>query len=198
LSAWRVRRYLEQSRPRSCTPQLNSGALDDQSATPVSLRSAATCWLATLLFTSGCNRGHQRPPPRSSPPPIAVPHSRLIPPGTRQVPAAIARVRTPAQIALPDSARVGDSIPILITTYGGGCIWEDSTEIAAHELRADMRPYQRVPDGRGLVSCSAEIRVNERMAILTFGAPGLATIVVHGRVMEGDSVVSVSRSVRVH
>ena len=92
-----------------------------------------------------CDSSHREPPrlpPRTSPPATSVPDSRRIPPGTRQVPAAIARLRAPVHIALPDSALVGERIRILITTYG-------------------------------------------------------ATVVVHGRLFEGDSVVSESRSVRV-
>lgn len=160
--------------------------------------NAGPRWLAGVMLLTACEAERQPQPSRPSPPRVTVPDSRRIPPGTRQVPAAIAGMGAPVQVAVPDSAAVGDSIPILITTFAGGCIWEDTTEIVVNDLRAEVRPYQRVPGGRGLVTCSAEILVNERQAMVAFGAPGLATIVVHGRSIKGDSLVTATRSVRVH
>lgn len=82
-----------------------------------------------------------------------------------------------------------------LTTYGGGCIHEDTTIIAVDSLTADISPYQRVPTH--VTACTMELRINARSLLVTFAVPGRATVTIHGRAQPGDSAVTLLRTIQV-
>ena len=127
--------------------------------------------------------------------------SATVPPGRsvdsmRQVLGAIVYFGDGPEIGVPPSGRVGQAIPMMVTTYGGGCIREDTTVITVHSLTADISPYQHIPADPGTV-CTAELRINRRSLLVTFNVPGRAAIKVTGRAVPGDSVVTVRRTILV-
>ena len=115
---------------------------------------------------------------------------------THLVPGTLFHFGEGPEIGVPSTARIGEAIPLTVTTYGGGCTGEDTTVIAVDSLIADIRPYQRVPTGPE--TCIAILRVNRRSLLVTFTTRGRATIRVHGRAEPGDSAVTVTRTVLVH
>jgi hypothetical protein len=113
----------------------------------------------------------------------------------RQVLGAIVHFGDGPEIGIPRSGRVGQAVPVMVTTYGGGCIREDTTVIAVDSLTADISPYQRIPADPGNETCTAELNVNRRLLLVTFSVPGRATIKVNGRAVPCDSVVALRRTV---
>ncbi len=102
-----------------------------------------------------------------------------------------------AVVNVPAAARAGEPVAVSVTTYGGGCISEDTTVVTVAGARADVVPYQRVYTPRANEACTDELRINPRQLRLTFAAPGAARVVVTGRASPGDSLVQIVRAVDV-
>ena len=101
----------------------------------------------------------------------------------------------PLTVSVPTRARAGEPFVVGVTTYGGGCISEDTTTVRLEGQRADVVPYQRVyaPPLNG--ACTLQLRVTRREVHVAFPSPGVATVRVTGRASPGDSVVQVERAV---
>ena len=109
--------------------------------------------------------------------------------------ARIAFYSDPAVVDVPAAAAVGVPLPVAVTTYGGGCVGEDTTVTFVEGLRADVVPYQRVITGN--IGCTLELRITKRQIAIVFPAAGRATVRVIGRASPGDSLVVVERGVTV-
>lgn len=103
-----------------------------------------------------------------------------------------------AVVTVPATARAGEPVVVGVTTYGGGCVREDTTVTTVVGVRADVVPYQLVYTPRANEACTLELRINARQVRLTFGTPGPAQVVVTGRVAgPGDSLVRIVRAIDV-
>ena len=101
----------------------------------------------------------------------------------------------PVVVDVPAAAVAGVPLTVAVTTYGGGCVGEDTTVTFVEGLHADVVPYQRVITGN--IGCTLELRITKRQVAIVFPAAGRATVRVIGRSSPSDSVVVVERSVAV-
>jgi hypothetical protein len=111
--------------------------------------------------------------------------------------AVIAFYGDPLVVEVPSTARAGAPFDVGVTTYGGGCIAEDTTVATVADRLADVVPYQRIHRPGPNEGCTLELRITRRTARVTFPTAGLAVVRVTGRAAPGDSLVSVVRAVRV-
>lgn len=98
----------------------------------------------------------------------------------------------PVLTRVPDTVAAGRSFSVSIRTYGGGCVRKGDTEVAQEERSATVTPFD-VHSGANV--CTAELKLFEHTATVTFRSPGSATVRFRGRAEPGDSVVTVSRPV---
>lgn len=90
-----------------------------------------------------------------------------------------------ARVDAPASAAVGETFAVKITTYGGGCILQGTTDVSASDAGAELTPYDRYYVGDN--DCTADLRFYEHTAELRFDTAGEKTIRVHGRRV-GDGI----------
>jgi hypothetical protein len=108
----------------------------------------------------------------------------------------LARLRfgsDPLVVEVPATARAGEPVEIHVTTYGGGCIREDTTVASVAGLDAEVVPYQLVYVTRPDEFCALVLRVTRRSVHLTFSTAGRARVRVIGRQAPGDSLIVVTR-----
>ena len=103
----------------------------------------------------------------------------------------------PLLVEVPPTATAGAPFTVAVTTYGGGCIAEDTTVVKVQGNRVDVVPYQRIylpaPNG----ACTQELRITRRQASVVVPTAGNAIVRVIGRAAPGDSLVQVLRVVKV-
>ena len=83
----------------------------------------------------------------------------------------------PVMIDAPQVAQLGADIPVVITTYRGGCVTRDRTDIVLAVDSADIVPYDRVQLEE---ACPLVLITDPREEIVRFDTPGVKTIRVHG------------------
>lgn len=103
----------------------------------------------------------------------------------------------PFRVQAPASAVAGQPFDVSVTTYGGGCIGEDTTLVEGRAHGADVVPYQRVYRPAANGGCTMELRITQRQVHVLIAESGEATIRVIGRTSPGDSLVSAERTVSV-
>lgn len=93
----------------------------------------------------------------------------------------------PARIQAPTTAQVGERVVVRVETYGDGCIEFGLTEVTATATAADVRPLDRrlIPGDDG--GCTLILKAIAHEATLTFDTPGVKTVTVHGRRVNGRS-----------
>ena len=111
---------------------------------------------------------------------LAIGEPALVPGQTVRRVATIGFYGDPIVVGLPATARAG--APTTVTVAG---------------RVAEVGPYQRVCTPRPNEGCTRELRITERRVSVTFAALGAATVRVTGRVQPGDSLVTVTRQLRV-
>jgi hypothetical protein len=111
--------------------------------------------------------------------------------------ASIGQSGEPVQVEVPSTAKVGQSVPVAVTTYSGGCISDDTTAVDVHPHLANVVPYQRVYQPRQNEGCTMELRVNRREVGIVFREPGPATVTVYGRTYPGGLLTPVTRQLTV-
>lgn len=89
----------------------------------------------------------------------------------------------PVRIDAPSSARVGESFVVTVTTYGGGCIELERTDVELTDDGADITPLdrRRVPG-----PCTLVLHLFPHEVTLTFATAGTKTIHIHGRRVKGE------------
>ena len=98
----------------------------------------------------------------------------------------------------PSTAAAGQPFEVALTTYGGGCIGEDTTVVDVSGHGADIVPYQRIyQPPQGNVGCTLQMRITRRRVQVLITETGPATVRVIGRASPGDSLVSTERSVSI-
>lgn len=103
----------------------------------------------------------------------------------------------PQTIDVPATARAGEPIQVGVTTYGGGCIREDTTIVTVSGSQAEVVPYQLVYSPKSNEACTAELRVNRRKVSVTFGAAGSAAVIIRGRTSLDGEPATIVRGVEV-
>jgi hypothetical protein len=102
-----------------------------------------------------------------------------------------------AQVTVPAEARAGEPLRVSLTTYGGGCTREDTTEVRVIGLVADVTPYQLAPREGSAMVCTMELRLNRRDVDVLFEDRGAAMVRVIGVSQPGDSAMRIERKVTV-
>lgn len=157
------------------------------------LRQQLTLCGASLLLLSACSPTPTAPAHAS--PGLGLEQQPAPGQSARHI-AAILFYHDPIVIDVPASAHPGQPVDLAITTYGGGCISEDTTVVSTSGLLADVVPYQRVYTPKPPIEgCTMELRITRRLVPLVFSTPGVATVRVTGRAAPGDSLVQVLRAV---
>ena len=100
-------------------------------------------------------------------------------------------------VVIPSVALAGQPFRATVTTYGGGCISEDTTVVSSEAHAADIVPFQRWYQPRQNEGCTMELRINRRQVELTFAQPGVAMVRVYGRGQPDGSLITVVREVKV-
>lgn len=113
-------------------------------------------------------------------------------------PAVLAFYGDTTAVHLAASIRVGEVTTVRFTSFGGGCIVQDRTEVAVTGLRAEVRPYRRessqLPPN---TACTAELRIDQNAAELRFAEPGRARVRIVGLARPGDQPFLLERDLLV-
>ena len=107
----------------------------------------------------------------------------------------VASIGAPSGISVPGTARVGAPVEVTVTTYGGGCVAEDTTVVEVRGHFANVVPFQRVYAPKQSEGCTMELRVNPRHVQVVFTQPGTATVFVFGRVTPDGSLAMIPREI---
>jgi hypothetical protein len=89
----------------------------------------------------------------------------------------------PLLLDVPAVARVGEALEVVVTTYGDGCVSEETTQV---EMSGDdlvtITPFDRriIPSDK-TGRCPAILRKFPHRAELMFTTPGTKTVLVRGR-----------------
>lgn len=86
-----------------------------------------------------------------------------------------------AVLDVPGLAVVGEAFSVRVTTYGGGCISMDRTEVTTTRTGASIRPLDKRYIPRENEACTADLRLYEHEASLRFETTGDKAVDIHGR-----------------
>jgi hypothetical protein len=87
-------------------------------------------------------------------------------------------------VQLAASTRVGEATAVQFITFGGGCVFQDRTEVTVSGLTAEVRPYRReLPPN---TVCTMELRLDRNVAELRFAEPGRARVRIVGLARPGN------------
>jgi hypothetical protein len=107
-------------------------------------------------------------------------------------------VGSPPVVTVPAEGAVGVPIPIIVETFGGGCVRQGDTESNVSGLAANVTPYDSVvvhlPSH---MACTDDLRRYTHHASLTFAAAGSATVRVHGTVQPNGTAIIVERTIQI-
>jgi hypothetical protein len=114
-------------------------------------------------------------------------------------PAALAFYGDTSSIELPSIARVGETVELRFTTFGGSCIRPGRIDVAISDLRAEVRPYLEAPPAElpDTVVCTAELLLDRRVAQLRFDLPGRATVRIVGLAVPEEAPIVLERALQV-
>lgn len=98
----------------------------------------------------------------------------------------------PSVIEVPDTVRVGEDFQVSVRTYGGGCVSQDTTEVAVADRLAQVVPYD-LHSGEGV--CPDVLRTFDHEAVVRFEDEGEAEVRVIGKRMPENAIVAVVRAV---
>jgi hypothetical protein len=98
-------------------------------------------------------------------------------------------------VKLAASIRVGESTPVQFTSFAGGCILQDRTEVEVSGLAAEVRPYRRERPPNTV--CTSDLRLDQNVAELRFAEPGRARVRIVGLARPGNHAVVLERDLLV-
>jgi hypothetical protein len=101
-----------------------------------------------------------------------------------------------SDVQLAATVRVGEVTSVRFTSFGGGCIRQDSTEVVVSGLTADIRPHRL--EGPPNAVCTANLRIDQNGADLRFGEPGRARVRIVGLAQPGDRLFVLERGLLVN
>lgn len=148
----------------------------------ITLAGAAACTPPTAPLSSNALRLEQ---------PLPLPGASALRVGVVRLP------HDSFLVEAPSAATAGQPFTVAVTTYGGGCIGEDTTLVDGTDHRADIVPYQRVYQPSGNSACTLELRVTRRQVQVVISQAGQATVRFIGRASPRDSLISAERSVSI-
>lgn len=153
------------------------------------------CTAGALAVLLGCQASPVAPARQSPELPLAE-QAAVVGASTRRV-AVVYHHEDPAVLEVPETGRVGEPITVQVTTYGGGCVRDDTTVATVAGLQADIVPYQQIftPGPRG--GCTRDLRITRRSVRVVFGTPGPARVRLIGRAQPGDSLIRLERQVTI-
>jgi hypothetical protein len=91
----------------------------------------------------------------------------------------------PVVIQVPGAVKRGESALVRITTYGGGCVSMEDTEISATGDGVVITPYDRRKSG----TCTHVLLRFGHEASVSFDTLGPKTVLVNGRRMPEDELI---------
>ncbi len=102
--------------------------------------------------------------------------------GAEAPPAILAFYGDTGTVELPSSVRVGETVPVRFSTFGGGCSGPGEMDVAISGLGAEIRPYlvKPPPEQPDTVTCTADLRIDWRVAAVRFDRVGRARIRIVG------------------
>jgi hypothetical protein len=110
-------------------------------------------------------------------------------------PAILAFYGDTTALQLAASTRIGEVTTVRFTSFGGGCIRHDTTEVTVSGVIAEVRPYRReLPPN---TVCTSELRIDQNVAELRFAEPGEARVRIVGLARPGDRPYVVERDLLV-
>jgi hypothetical protein len=115
--------------------------------------------------------------------------------GATRGPAILAFYGDTTTLQLAASIRIGEVTSVRFTSFGGGCILHDTTEVTVSGLAAEVRPYRRQLPANTV--CTAELRIDQNVAELRFAEPGHARVRIVGLARPGDRPFVVTRDLLV-
>ncbi len=89
-------------------------------------------------------------------------------------------------IEVPDSAQVGQSFDIAVSTMGNGCVSFGGTEIKVEGRVVEFRPFDLDAAVDDDIACTEILKVFEHRASVQFDQPGPVTVRIHGMVRSTD------------
>src|SRR5918997_3946272 len=108
-------------------------------------------------------------------------------------PALLAFYGDTSIVQLAATVRVGEVTTVRFTSFGGGCIRQDETEVAVSGLTADIRPHRsELPPN---TVCTSELRIDQNVAELRFAEPGRARVRIVGLARPGDRPFVLERDI---
>jgi hypothetical protein len=98
-------------------------------------------------------------------------------------------------VELAPATRVGEVTTLRFTSFSGGCVRPDSTDVTVSGLNAEVHPHRRQlpPDA----VCTLDLRLDMNVAQLQFAEPGLARVRIVGLARPGDTPFVVERDLLV-
>ncbi|HEY4057752.1 MAG TPA: hypothetical protein VGM39_14155 [Kofleriaceae bacterium] len=89
-------------------------------------------------------------------------------------------------IDAPSTAPVSTELTINVSTYGGGCVWFDRTDIEQDGDDVVIRPFDREHIPGENEGCDDPLILFPHPAVLMFDSPGPKNIRVAGRSFDGE------------
>lgn len=113
-------------------------------------------------------------------------------------PAVLAFYGDTSAVELPAVTRVGEATTVRFTSFAGGCIRKDSTEVEIAGLTAEVRPFRRDPSRlKPDIVCTADLRLDNNIVELWFAKPGRAKVRIVGLAQPGDHQFVLERELEV-
>ena len=150
--------------------------------------------LAALLLAPACRPAEQPSAERPSAEQPRAADTAAAEPLVRR-PATLQFHGDSARVTVPPSGTMGQPVRVALTTYGGGCVREDTTEVRVRGLVAEVMPYQLAPRPGSSMICTMELRLTRREVDVVFAERGRATVRIVGVRQPGDSAMRIERQV---
>ena len=100
-----------------------------------------------------------------------------------------------SDVQLAATVQVGEVTSVRFTSFGGGCIRQDSTEVAVAGLTAVIRPHRLEAPPNAV--CSADLRIDQNVADLRFDEAGRARVRIVGLTQPDDRIFVLERDLLV-
>jgi hypothetical protein len=99
----------------------------------------------------------------------------------------------PARIEAPSVVTVGARFDVVVTTYGEGCTYLESTDVVVEGNDTVIEPYDSRTITHGDGACPSDIKLIAHNAAMTFDRVGTQTVRVRGRrvISSTDEVIEI-------
>lgn len=97
-------------------------------------------------------------------------------------------------IVVADSGRVSETVPVLIRTYGNGCVRKGGVQVETDGDRVTLTPWNYV---RLETVCTDDLRIHDHQVLLSAETPREIRLVVRGTRQPSGEVLAVERTVTI-